>query len=184
MRSEATKLACRENGRGAVSGAARIAGTDLFDCPFTLADPVLCRLPPLFRVESICRLPVDESRHVARAELFHSHAALSVFWVGGRNDTSIANSALVSIRWLGDPICCDGALRIARLIEIEEPEASFNLFETVPPGWVADRMSLNDAAARWRQASHGSRRSFNARCWNASSFRSYLASCGAATLSH
>lgn len=180
MRPEAANDASRTP----MTSSMRTTAMALFDCPAPLADPVLSRLPPLFRVESVCRLPVDEHRHVARAELFHAQAALSVFWVGGRHDTNIAKDALVSIRWLGDPVCCDGALRIARLIEASNPAASFNLFDTVPRRWVLDRASLSVAAADWRQSSHSARRSFNVRYWDAASFRSYLAACGAASISH
>jgi len=176
--------AANDASRAAMTSRMRTTAMALFDCPLPLADPVLSKLPPLFRVESVCRLPVDEHRHVARAELFHSHSALSVFWVGGRHDTSIAEGALVSIRWLGEPVCCDGALRIARLIEAGSPDTAFNLFDTVPHRWIADRASLSDAAARWRQASHSARRSFNVRYWDAASFRSYLVACGAASISH
>lgn len=186
MRPEAANDACRaySNRLAAMRSEARTTGMALFDCPLPLADPVLSRLPSLFRVESICRLPVDDDRHVARAELFHTQAALSVFWVGGRRDTNILKDSLVSIRWLGGPACCDGALRIAGLVESDRPEESFNLFDTVPYGWVANRSFLKEATAHWRQASRSARRLFNVRHWNAESLRSYLAACGALGTDH
>lgn len=182
MRPEATNHADRVSNAmlaAIPSPATQTTETPSFDCRPPQADPLPAKLPPLFRVESICRLPVDEHRHVARAELFHAQAALSVFWVGGHSDTSIARDALVAIRWLGDPFCCDGALRIARLVEVEQPAPAFNLFDTVPYCWSTDRTLLKDAAARWLQASRRARQAFNSRCWEAANFRSYLAAYGA-----
>jgi 3'-5' exoribonuclease len=181
MRQEATNHANRvRNAMLAAIPSPATQTTEMpsFDCRPPQSDPLPAKLPPLFRVESICRLPVDECRHVARAELFHAQAALSVFWVGGHSDTSVARDALVAIRWLGDPFCNDGALRIARLLEIDEPTPTCNLFDTVPRSWSTDRALLKEAAARWLQASRRARQSFNSRHWDAASFQSYLAACG------
>lgn len=180
MRPEAANDARRERETGWTisSLATRTTERPPSACRLPEADPVPAKLPPLFRVESICRLPVDEHRHVARAELFHAQAALSVFWIGGRGDAGIARDALVAIRWLGEPRCCDGSLRIARLVEAREPAATFNLFDTVPYGWCADRAVLKEAASRWLHASRRARRSFNERHWDAARLRAYLAACG------
>ncbi|MGE5467583.1 MAG: hypothetical protein ACM3Y9_09190 [Ignavibacteria bacterium] len=150
-----------------------------FDWEQRAADPVPAKLPSLFRVETICRLPIDESRQVSRAELFHAQAALSVFWIGGRSERPIARDALVAIRWMGDPVCCDGSLRIGRLVEVTEPESDVNLFEMVPYSWMPNRALLKEAAGHWRQASRKVRRAFTSRHWDAARFRAYLASYGA-----
>ncbi len=183
MRPEAANDAGRGHGAqiwGAISSlATRATATPPSGCRLAEDDPVPAKLPLLFRVESICRLPIDANRHVARAELFHAQASLSVFWIGGRSDDVIAKDALVSIRWLGEPLCCDGSLRISRLVDMREPAPAVNLFDTVPYAWCTDRRLLKEAALRWFKASHRARKSFNERHWEADSLRCYLASCGA-----
>jgi len=151
------------------------------DAPLPRIDPVIARLPRLFRLESINRLPLDASRHVARAELFHAQAALSVFWIAGCDDTHARLDALVSVRWLGRAACIDGAIRVVRLVEADEPELGVNLFDTVPYSWSADRTALKRAETEWLRGSHRTRRAFNARYWDAPTFRAYVeARCGAA----
>lgn len=45
--------------------------------PSAAPDNVVAKLPPIFRVESISRLPLDDHYALNRAVLFHERAAYS-----------------------------------------------------------------------------------------------------------
>ena len=50
------------------------------------ADPVTDRLPRIFRIQSITRLPADGRHVMNRAVLFHERASLSVEWASRHVD--------------------------------------------------------------------------------------------------
>jgi 3'-5' exoribonuclease len=97
-------------------------------------DHVIDRLPPVFRVQSIERLPFDARNLLNVAVVFHERAVLRVEWLCRHPDSRLTAGSLVSIRWLGRPVSARlGAIRIARLVKLERPEASLNPFDTSAP---------------------------------------------------
>ena len=89
--------------------------------PSAAPDNVVAKLPPVFRVQSISRLPLDDQYALNRAALFHEHASLMVEWPARKVDARLGAGSLVSIRWLGRPESLGGAVRISRLAVLERP---------------------------------------------------------------
>jgi hypothetical protein len=112
-------------------------------------DHVIDRLPPVFRIQSIERLPFDARNLLNVAVVFHERAVLRVEWLCRHPDSRLTVGSLVSIRWLGRPTSTLGAIRIARLVKLERPEASLNPFDTVPHAWVRDRELVARAGRFW-----------------------------------
>lgn len=110
-----------------------------------------------------------------RARLFHDIDQLRVIWHPGRPHPRLVPGCLVGIRWLG---CLrksdDGHLWISRLVPMEQPDATTNLFDTVPYEWVEDREMLERAAALWRELPVPYRHLFNAILWEGARFRRFL----------
>ncbi len=137
-------------------------------------DVLFRRLPALFRVQSITRMPFDERHRLNRAVLFHEQASLCVEWLSRQVDVQLTVGRLVSVRWLGHPVSLNGAVRISRLVVLHRPVPDCNLFQTVLPGWQVDRSLLGRAAALWAQLPPEFGYLFNALLWPADRFYRYL----------
>lgn len=135
--------------------------------PLAAPDNVVAKLPSIFRVQSISRLPLDERYALNRAALFHESASLMVEWSSRRFDARLGAGSLVSICWLGRPESLNGAVRISRLVPLERPEAALDLFETIPTGWVKERALVSRASALWQCLPPHSQDLFNATFWDA-----------------
>lgn len=142
--------------------------------PNASADHVQHKLPRIYRLQSIERLPFNEECRMNRAVLFHEQASLSVEWLSERTDVRLVVGTLVSIRWLGRPTSHGGAIRISRLVPMQRPEVEVNIFETVPWRWAKDRELLKRAARLWETLSPPFRMLFNVTLWEADRFRRYL----------
>ena len=66
--------------------------------PSAAPDNVVAKLPPIFRVESISRLPLDDHYALNRAVLIHERASLMVEWPSRKVDARLCVGSLVSIR--------------------------------------------------------------------------------------
>ena len=143
--------------------------------PRPVVDPVPHKLPPIFRVESLERTPVNGCHHRCRATLFHEQAAITVEWLAQHVDVRIAKGCLVSIRWLGNPQCIAGTIHISRLVLIERPEVACNLLQTIPYGWIRDRELVGRAARLWEQLPRGFQQLFNAIFWDGKRLHRYIA---------
>lgn len=141
--------------------------------PHPLFDPVPEQLPPLFRVQSIERLPAPKGV-LNRASLYHDRASLRVAWLSRHPDIRITAGSLVAIRWLGRPTSHEGHLRIARLVLLEHAEAEVDLFRTVPTSWVRERGLLSRASRLWESLPRGLRHLFNALVWDGRRFQRFL----------
>lgn len=143
--------------------------------PGAAPDRVVDRLPPVFRIQSIERLPFDARNVLSRAALFHDRATLTVEWLSHHVDVRLIVGSPVSIRWQGRPVCTGGAVRIARLVLLEKPDPAVNLFETVPHAWVHDRALLQRAASLWDALPRGFGHLFNAIFWDGGRLHRYVA---------
>ncbi|KAA3651085.1 MAG: HD domain-containing protein [Rhodocyclaceae bacterium] len=138
------------------------------------ADIVVEKLPRVFRIQAIERLPFDQKSMRSCAALFHERATLNVEWLSKHCDVRLTVGSLVSIRWSGRPVSCNGAVRIARLVLLEQPEASINLFDTIPTAWVRDRELVQRGRAIWAALPRGFCHMFNAIFWEAGRFHRYV----------
>lgn len=141
-------------------------------CPST--DVVVEKLPRIFRIQAIERLPFDDKHVRNRAVLFHEKAAIRVEWLTRHPDVRLTAGSLVSIRWAGRPVSVNGSIRIARLVLMEKPEASMNLFDTIPHRWLADRALAKRGAALWEAMPRGFAHLFNAIFWDGDRFHRYI----------
>ncbi|MCX7180544.1 MAG: hypothetical protein NTX56_17865 [Proteobacteria bacterium] len=130
-------------------------------------------LPCMFRVETIEREPVDLVQHKMTARLFHEDQQLSVQWISRQVDVRIHKGSLVAIRWHGHPVAIDGTIRISRLVLMEIPTPSFNLFRTVPLAWVHNRDLVERAADLWEALPRGFQHLFNAILWDGNRFQRF-----------
>ena len=129
--------------------------------PVVVASPdrVIDKLPPIFRIQSLTRLPADSRHTFNRAVLFHHQASLQVEWVSRHVDVELKAGSLVSVCWQGRPACVDGAVRIARLVCLRSAEDTLNLFDTVPSSWGIDRDLIERGARLWNLLSRPHQRS-------------------------
>lgn len=111
-------------------------------------DVLLDALPSVMRIQSLSRL-LEHDRIVNRAVLYHRKGSLCVDWITQHVDTRLHRHGLVSIRPAAGTRCSDGATRIQRLLPVTKPMPSFNLFETILPGWVKDQDLVRRAAVVW-----------------------------------
>lgn len=131
-------------------------------------------LPAAFRLQSIERLPFEGTEVLNRAVLFHERASLRVTWLSHQVDGRLGVDGLVSIRWLGRPTSLSGAIRISRLVPIARPEATVNLFETVPTAWIRQRALVQRARVLWEQLDGPLKALVNAVLWAPDRFRRYI----------
>lgn len=140
-----------------------------------VSDPVPNLLPPFFRVVSLTRLPAKHSGKVyTEAVLHHQKSALRVFWVAPHVDITVKAGSLVGIRWPGKVMAVDGALHVSRLVAMTRPEASVNLFDTVPSSWVKAGDLVTRASCLWSQLSYPFQQLVNALLWEGGRFQRYL----------
>ncbi|WP_141355194.1 HD domain-containing protein, partial [Zoogloea ramigera] len=117
---------------------------------------------------------VDARNLLNVAVVFHERAVLRVEWLCRHPDSRLTAGSLVSIRWLGRPTSTLGAIRIARLVKLERPEASLNPFDTVPHAWVRDRALVARAGCFWEGLGRPLQHLFNAVFWDSKRFQRYL----------
>lgn len=145
--------------------------------PSPITDPVPNMLPAIFRVTSLARLPLPEGRKGVYnvAELFHEQACLRVGWMSPNTDTRLQKGSLVSVRWSGNPVSVDGAIRINRLVVLERPEPALNLFDTLPHGWVKERSLVTQARDLWESLGRPFQHLVNAIFWDSARFHRFIA---------
>ncbi|NMG27980.1 HD domain-containing protein [Aromatoleum evansii] len=142
--------------------------------PSAAKDLLVERLPLVFRIQSIARLPFDAKAIRTCATLFHERATIRVEWLSQHPDVRLTVGSLVSIRWSGRAVTFDGAVRIARLVLIEKPVPALNLFDTIPHRWLRDRELAKRGAALWKELPRGFQHLFNAIFWDGGRFRRFV----------
>jgi 3'-5' exoribonuclease len=144
--------------------------------PLTAHDPVPAQLPAVFRVLSITRVPAPNCRNqINEATLFHEKASIRVTWMTTHIDSRLCVGSLVSIRWMGRPTSCNGAIRINRLVLLERAEPGLNPFDTIPPGWVKDRKLVDRGRRLWESISRPLQHLYNAVLWDAGRCHRFMA---------
>lgn len=146
----------------------------LISLPVTRNDPVPERLPPLFRVSAYEHHPIQGDLTECTATLFHEQASLRVTWTSRHLDSRLHVGVLVSIRWLGCSTTFEGAVRVARLVLLEKPDASINLFSTIPSAWVPDRELVRQGNALLEWLPRNFVHLFNAVFWDDRRFHRFL----------
>ncbi len=137
-------------------------------------DLVAERLPSTFRLTAFGHRPLDHKTTECTASLYHDQASLQVAWSCKQPDLRLHIGALVSIRWQGQPTNRDGCIRINRLVLLERPEASLDLFETILPLWVTDRELVKRANALLKPLPLAFKQLFNAIFWDDHRFHRFL----------
>jgi 3'-5' exoribonuclease len=132
------------------------------------------KLPRIFRIQSIERLPSAGHNVRNTAVLFHEGASIRVEWETQHPDTRLVVGSLASIRWSGSPKSVEGSIRIARLVPVERPEVGLNLFETIPARWLKDRDLAKRAARLWEYLPSNYRQLFNAVFWEGRRFQRFV----------
>lgn len=131
-------------------------------------------MPTIFRLTSIRRSDTGHGKVQYTASLFHDSASVKVRWQARKSDLKMKSGDLVSPRWNRETRSdADGAILISRLVLMERPEASVNLFETVPHGWVGKRDLVREAVALLDSLPQTYRHLFNAVFWDGMRFRKF-----------
>lgn len=131
-------------------------------------------LPSAFRITVFGHRPLDARTTECTANLYHEQANLNVIWLCRQPDLRLHPGALVSIRWSGRVPRSEGCIRINRLVLLERPEASLDLFATIPSLWVTDRSLVERAGALVRRLPHALKHLFNAIFWDDRRFHRFL----------
>jgi 3'-5' exoribonuclease len=133
----------------------------------------LASMPRLFRLVSLTRTPINGSGYQMEASLYHERASFSATWTVRQPDTRLKDGVLVSPRYVTHAVCDDGRLRIGRLVLIEHPIRTENLFRIVPPAWVPNHDLLLRASALFDQLDQGYKELVNGVLWNAAIFQGF-----------
>lgn len=138
-------------------------------------DSVPENMPGILRIQSIARIPATDGVQICSiATLFHERALLTVTWTSRKTDIRLRRGSLVRIQWGGATECVNGVIRIDRLVLVDRPDASTNLFATVPTAWVSDRTVVQRAIILWDQMPRNLAHLFNALMWDGQRFHRYV----------
>jgi len=137
-------------------------------------DPLPAALPSVMRIESIERTLDDNGTIRNRAVLVHQRCTVSVDWLTRQADPRLHRHGLATIRHAQTARCNDGTLRIERLLPTDRPLPSFNLFDTVPHRWLADRELVARAGALWDALPRPLAHLVNAVFWDSRRFHRFV----------
>jgi len=101
------------------------------------ADTFRSNLPAVFRVMRVRqRMLPGKDQYEVLVSLFHAKIQVNVHASYPQYDSQLIPGALVKIRWPSRMISINGCLRVERLVVLQEPEASYQLFDTIPPRYA------------------------------------------------
>lgn len=133
------------------------------------------RLPNIFRLVSITRLPGQNGRGVANeAVLFHEQASLKVVWTSQQVDCRLKRGCYVALRGIDSKTLGSDCQRIKRLDRLDKTLPTVNLFDTIPHSWVRDRSWVHRAALLWEQLSRPFQHLVTAILWDGSRLERFL----------
>jgi 3'-5' exoribonuclease len=131
----------------------------------THTDPLLETLPAILRIQSLSRT-FEGSGILNRAVVAHRRGSLCVDWITQQVDTRLHVGALVSLRPAAFTNTHEGAVRIQRLLPIDRPLPSVNLFDTLLPSWIKDAELVARASDLWAALPRPLAHLVNAVLWN------------------
>jgi len=136
--------------------------------------PPINTLPIVYRIVSTSCVPTSNGRGVEyRIELYHERAKMTVAYTRSQPDIRMKVDMLVSVRWKLPLVSVGGAIRIFRVVLLEQPDKGFNLFETVPPQWVRDRELVKRAVNVFDTLPDNLQHLLTAVIWNGTRFRPF-----------
>jgi 3'-5' exoribonuclease len=131
-------------------------------------------LRAVMRIVSLERTMSPDVRINSRAVLFHESCSMSVDWDTQHVDSRLHRHGLVTIRPAQPIRCSNGAIRIQRLLPVDRPLASENLFRTIPNGWCKDRALVARAIALWDALPRPLAHLVNAVLWGSGRFHRFV----------
>lgn len=127
----------------------------------------------IYRLVEIDRKTVKTGFHVT-AVLYQSGQSIKVSWSSNTcPDTRLKSGVIVSPRGACTMVGDGSAIQISRLVLLERPEASLNLFDTVPPSWVSDQDLLERAGDLWNNLPDYFKALFNTVFWCGERFQRF-----------
>lgn len=144
-------------------------------------EPALCdtlertNWPTLYRVTAYQYRPTDLQQFECRATLFNERLSLMVRWTVRQPDTRLSSGApLVRVSWAKHmPTSLEGCLTVDRIVVLERPEPSANLFQTIPSDWVRDRALVRHGVELMDRLPRHFRHLFNAIFWDGRRFNRF-----------
>lgn len=146
--------------------------------------PSIDALPKIYRVTQFSFRQIGDHRFACEARLFHQRACLQVTWTARQPDSRLrSETALVRIQWpKRAPTSLHGQIHVDRLVYLERPEPTVNLFQTVPYGWVRDRQLVISGIDLLARMPTPLLHLFNAIFWNGGRFHRFCT--GPSSLRH
>lgn len=132
----------------------------------------LSALPGIFRVTGIAAVP-QANGYGMTAQLHHASASLVVNWQARQSDVRLKPGVLVSLRWKSTLAALDQPIEIHRLVCLDRPERSENLFRTVPPKGAGEADLFERAGVLWERLPLGFQELFNTLFWDGQRFMRY-----------
>lgn len=116
----------------------------------------------------------DGKEYRNSALLYRTGETIEVEWTSKTlPDTRLKPGAIVSPRYGRTAATTGCAMEISRLVLLERPEATLNLFDMVPESWVADRDLVSRASALWQELPYYLQSLFNTIFWCGERFKRY-----------
>lgn len=134
--------------------------------------PSVYELPPVCRLASVRRIPVDAGYQM-NAGLYFDGQTYPVVWTSQHPDVRLRSGVMVSPRLISVVGRHDHAQRIARVVLLERPERYVNLFDTIPPEWIGDPELLQRAASIWANLPLPFQELINTLLWEGSRMRRF-----------
>ena len=127
----------------------------------------------IYRLVEIDRKTVKAGFHVT-AVSYRSGQSIKVSWSSSTcPDTRLKSGVIVSPRGACTMVVDGSAIQISRLVLLELPEASLNLFDTVPTSWVSNIDLLERAGDLWNNLPDYFKALFNTVFWCGERFQRF-----------
>ena len=116
----------------------------------------------------------DQTHYIYRAVLFAEGAKVAVQWVSPRKELAIEGGCLVTIHYQDTGInFVDGHMDIGKLVRLDRPDSSYNLFDTAPFEWFMKTNLIKDAQSLWELLAEHNRLLLNAVLFDGGIFRRF-----------
>lgn len=134
--------------------------------------PKSFRPPTVFRVTGIHAESLAKGCRIT-VRLFHSQIAYWVTLHANQPDSRLVEGALVRVSWKQPPTPGKDVTEVKRVVVLERPEWTENLFQTVPASWVRNKDLLERAGDLWEGLSPPLKELFNRIFWEWERFYRY-----------